>query len=49
MARVSGLKEITGTVIEAVKEVEREVEKAKAEEIKPDTPALDNIVGIALA
>lgn len=49
MARVSGLKEITGTVIEAVKEVEREVEKAKAEEIKPDTPALDNIIGIALS
>lgn len=48
MARVSGLKKITGSVIEAVKEVETEVEKAKAEEIKPDTPALDNIVNIAL-
>lgn len=43
MARVSGFKQLTGSVVEIVKEVEAQVEKAKNEEIKPTTPALDKI------
>lgn len=43
MARVSGLKELTGPVMDIVKEVEKEVEEAKNQEVKPDTPALDKI------
>lgn len=43
MARVSGLKKLTGSVVDIVKEVEAQVEQAKNEEIKPETPALDKI------
>ena len=44
MARVSGLKQLTGNVIQVVKEVEAEVEKAKAEEPKPEIQALEKVV-----
>lgn len=43
MSLISGTKKIGGDVVKTVEAIEAEIEKADAEEPKPDTPALDAI------
>lgn len=43
MSLISGTKEIGGDVVKTVEAIEAEIEKADAEEPKPETPALDAI------